>query len=120
MRPKPAAHSTCPGAPPGPSARTHAACPVSWSALTSPAHCPLVPVPPRFVPSPADRNRDELTGGRVAGHALVVLPAPQEPLSPGELAALNMHIERGGSVLCLAAEGGDAKLGSNLNALTEP
>jgi hypothetical protein len=65
-------------------------------------------------------NRDEISLGRLNGHALVILAAPQDPLSNSELAALHHFIESGGAVLAMAGEGGDERFGSNLNTLLQP
>ncbi len=69
---------------------------------------------------PTRSNRDEINLGRLRGHARVILAAPQEPLSNSELAALNHHVESGGSVWALSGEGGDTKSGANLNAFLQP
>jgi intraflagellar transport protein 52 len=49
---------------------------------------------------------------------VVVFPAPAKPFDTDEIAALHKYLEAGGSVMFLAAEGGDAKSGANINKVT--
>lgn len=62
---------------------------------------------------------DTLSAESLAEAHVLVIGAPREPFSEEEFAVIVGFHERGGSLLLLAGEGGDAALGTNLNYLLE-
>ncbi|TPX51366.1 hypothetical protein SeLEV6574_g00355 [Synchytrium endobioticum] len=63
--------------------------------------------------------KDAITESKLAGVALLVFGAPRDKFSSAEFAALKTYLDTGGSVLYLAAEGGESQLGTNFNYLLE-
>lgn len=64
-------------------------------------------------------NQSEISLESLAEAKLVILAGPHEMFSHPELEALSTYIQGGGNVLILYSEGGEGKLGTNLNYLLE-
>uniref|UniRef100_A0A7S2W697 Intraflagellar transport protein 52 homolog n=1 Tax=Rhizochromulina marina TaxID=1034831 RepID=A0A7S2W697_9STRA len=63
-------------------------------------------------------NKDDLGADRLGEANLMVFGCPREKFTEAEIDGLKGFVERGGSILFLAGEGGDAATGSNLNDVT--
>ena len=50
---------------------------------------------------------------------LVLLGGPRLPFNAQELQDMKRYVEEGGRVMLMLAEGGEAKLGTNINAMLE-
>ena len=61
-------------------------------------------------------NKDDLTASKLADVSVVIFGAPRVHFTTEEIEALNAYVKGGGSVMFLAASGGDARLGTNTNA----
>ncbi|KAJ3150366.1 Intraflagellar transport protein 52 [Geranomyces variabilis] len=59
--------------------------------------------------------KDELTAAKLADTNLLVFGAPKEKFTVAEFGALKAYMERGGSILYLGSEGGDASSSSETN-----
>lgn len=64
-------------------------------------------------------NKEDITAARLADADIVVFGGPRDKFSTAEFDAIKSYIEQGGSVLLMLGEGGEAKLGTNVNYLTE-
>jgi intraflagellar transport protein 52 len=62
--------------------------------------------------------KDDITSSRLQNVKAVVLPAPQQDLTPQEVETLCQYMRRGGRVAVFAAEAGDPSF-AHLNTLTE-
>ena len=60
-----------------------------------------------------------LSYNEVHAAGLLVFAGPRKPFDEEELVVLDKYLESGGSVVFLASEGGDAKSGANINAVTK-
>ncbi|CAI8043421.1 Intraflagellar transport protein 52 homolog [Geodia barretti] len=63
--------------------------------------------------------RDEVTLEKVGGARMVVFGCPRDKFSVAEFTALRSYLEGGGSVVVMLGEGGETKLGTNVNFLLE-
>lgn len=61
----------------------------------------------------------QITFETIHGAGLLIFAAPKKPFDADEIAAIHKYLDAGGSVVFLGAEGGDPKLGSNINAVTK-
>lgn len=64
-------------------------------------------------------NKDAITLERLKEAACYVFVAPQERFADEEFEAMRAYIEEGGSLMFMLTAGGDAGLGTNLNAFLE-
>jgi intraflagellar transport protein 52 len=64
-------------------------------------------------------NKDPITLERLMEAACYVFVAPQERFADDELDAMGTYLKKGGSLMFLLAEGGDDRLGTNLNDFLE-
>jgi intraflagellar transport protein 52 len=64
-------------------------------------------------------NKQEITEEKVKKASLLLIGAPHEMFSKAEFDTLKNHIETGGKILILMSEGGENKMGTNLNYLLE-
>ena len=62
---------------------------------------------------------EQLTAEALGRANVLVLGAPQEPFSTEEFQMLKEFIARGGALLLLLTEGGEGRLGTNVNYLLE-
>ena len=65
------------------------------------------------------RGSDGLTPEALAGAQVLVFGAPRELFTRAELQAVRGFLRRGGSLLVLGGEGGEKRLGTNLNQVLE-
>ncbi|KAI8920091.1 hypothetical protein DFJ77DRAFT_427120 [Powellomyces hirtus] len=63
--------------------------------------------------------KDELSAAKLAEANLLVFGAPREKFTMAEFSALKSYMERGGSILYLASEGGESSFETNFNYLLE-
>ncbi|KAM3132992.1 hypothetical protein pb186bvf_014848 [Paramecium bursaria] len=64
-------------------------------------------------------NKDELVFEKLKSANLVIFGGSRLPYSEKEITSLKQYIDNGGNVLILSGDGGEHKLGTNLNALLE-
>ena len=64
-------------------------------------------------------NAASVSAEAFAGAKLVVLAGPTEKFTHAEFEGLKTYVQRGGSLLCLAHDGGEEKLHTNLNYFLE-
>lgn len=64
-------------------------------------------------------NKDEIDLETLDGIKLLVIGCPKDFFSLKELEALKKYIQSGRSVFILLNEGGETKLGTNINYLLE-
>ncbi|CAM9583057.1 unnamed protein product, partial [Chrysoparadoxa australica] len=64
-------------------------------------------------------NKDELTSERLAEASLIIFGAPRDKFSNEEFEVIKAYLKSGGSVAFFLGEGGEAKLGTNVNYLLE-
>ena len=65
------------------------------------------------------RGGDGVTPQALAGAQVLVFGAPRELFTRAELQAVRGFLRRGGSLLVLGGEGGEKRLGTNLNQVLE-
>lgn len=63
--------------------------------------------------------RDDITLEKMGGARVIVFGCPRDKFSVAEFTALRCYLEAGGSVLMMLSEGGEGKLGTNVNFLLE-
>ncbi|KAJ3041030.1 Intraflagellar transport protein 52 [Rhizophlyctis rosea] len=63
--------------------------------------------------------KDEMSAAKLNEANLLIFGAPREKFSMAEFGALKTYLERGGSILYLAGEGGESTLNTNFNYLLE-
>ncbi|KAJ4454354.1 putative Intraflagellar transport protein 52 [Paratrimastix pyriformis] len=64
-------------------------------------------------------NKDDLTADRLSGVNVLILGGPRDKFTTGEVETLKRFIESGGSVLVAVGEGGEQRLGTNINYFLE-
>ncbi|KAJ3076628.1 Intraflagellar transport protein 52 [Podochytrium sp. JEL0797] len=64
-------------------------------------------------------NKDEMNYSKLNETSLLIFGAPREKFSMSEFGALKTFLERGGSILYLAGEGGESEYNTNFNYLLE-
>ncbi|KAG8463986.1 hypothetical protein KFE25_000154 [Diacronema lutheri] len=64
-------------------------------------------------------NKDAITLDRLREAACYVFVAPQERFAPEEFEAMRAYVAEGGALMFLLAEGGETRLGTNLNGFLE-
>mmetsp|Transcript_1100 Transcript_1100/g.3101 ORF Transcript_1100/g.3101 Transcript_1100/m.3101 type:complete len:446 (-) Transcript_1100:366-1703(-) len=64
-------------------------------------------------------NKDVITLDRLREAACYVFVAPQERFSAEEFEAMRLYMDEGGSLMFMLAEGGETRLGTNLNYFFE-
>mmetsp|Transcript_21008 Transcript_21008/g.72580 ORF Transcript_21008/g.72580 Transcript_21008/m.72580 type:complete len:118 (+) Transcript_21008:61-414(+) len=62
-------------------------------------------------------NKDDLAANTLDGVDVLVLGAPRERFTREELDCIKDFVAKGGSLCVMACEGGEAKLGCNINEL---
>ncbi|KAJ3264992.1 Intraflagellar transport protein 52 [Chytriomyces hyalinus] len=64
-------------------------------------------------------NKEEMNYSKVNEASLLIFGAPREKFSMSEFGALKTFLEKGGSILYLAGEGGESEYNTNFNYLLE-
>ncbi|KAJ3130137.1 Intraflagellar transport protein 52 [Nowakowskiella sp. JEL0407] len=63
--------------------------------------------------------KEEMNLAKLADTSLIIFGAPREKFSSNEFFVLKQYLERGGSILYLASEGGESQQNTNFNYLLE-
>lgn len=61
-------------------------------------------------------NKDTITLERLLEASCYVFVAPQDNFAPEEFEAMHAYVEEGGALMFMLAEGGEARLGTNVNS----
>ncbi|KAJ3209464.1 Intraflagellar transport protein 52, partial [Clydaea vesicula] len=64
-------------------------------------------------------KEETINFAKLSEASLIIFGAPKEPFTSSEFTALKQYLERGGSILFLTGEGGDAQFNTNFNYLLE-
>ncbi|KAJ3391955.1 Intraflagellar transport protein 52 [Entophlyctis sp. JEL0112] len=64
-------------------------------------------------------NKDDMSINKVGDASLLIFGAPRDKFSMSEFGALKSFLDKGGSILYLAGEGGESEFNTNFNYLLE-